>query len=425
MRVWVNGIEIAYEDQGEGEQPLVLVHGFTGFRHDFASQLEGLAQHGRVLAPDLRGHGESGRSDDPSSYSFEQLTGDLLGLLDALGIERCNLLGHSMGGMLALRASLRAPERIASLVLMDTAPGPLGFVDPALLALAARVGREAGMTALAQILRARAGDDPGRGAPDRRVEEEWGPERFWAWRSARVAAMDPAAYEALGRAWSNRISAVSSPRFATRPRCWWESSTTSSARPARCWRAAFRMHASRCCRKPATSRSTRRRAHGGRRWSRTWPGCVEPDLGSEPRAGSTAGLLELEAHRDADAAVERRKSAGIDRAALGGAIQQHVARTLDRRHRTREAVGADLELDARGALEAELAGPLGIDHRLLYAPPDLVEALGRARAERDRVHRALVRRRSERRGGEAERCESQREQIRGLHGWISSWTAAT
>jgi pimeloyl-ACP methyl ester carboxylesterase len=200
MRVWVNGIEIAYEDHGEGEQPLLLVHGFTGFRHDFAGQLEGLAQHGRVLAPDLRGHGESGRSGDPSSYSFEHLTGDLLGLLDALGIERCNLLGHSMGGMLALRAALRAPERIASLLLMDTAPGPLSWLDHSLLALAARVGREAGMAALAQILRARAGDDPARGVPDRRVEEEWGSERFWAWRSARVAAMDPAAYEALGRA---------------------------------------------------------------------------------------------------------------------------------------------------------------------------------------------------------------------------------
>jgi pimeloyl-ACP methyl ester carboxylesterase len=200
MRVWVNGIEVAYEDHGAGEQPLVLVHGFTGFRHDFASQLDELAQYGRVLAPDLRGHGDSGRTGDPSSYSFEQLTGDLLGLLDALGIERCDLLGHSMGGMLALRATLRAPERIGSLVLMDTAPGPLGFVDLSLLALAARVGREAGMAALAQILRARAKDDAARGAPDRRVEEEWGTERFWAWRSARVAAMDPAAYEALGRA---------------------------------------------------------------------------------------------------------------------------------------------------------------------------------------------------------------------------------
>ena len=200
MRVRVNGIEIAYEEGGAGGKPLLLVHGFTGFGRDFATQLDALARHGRVLAPDLRGHGESAKTGDAASYTLAQLADDLLGFLDALGVERCDLLGHSMGGMLALRAALRAPERIASLLLMDTAPGPLDFVDRSQLALAARVGREAGMAALAQILRARAADDTARGTPDRRVEEEWGSERFWAWRSARVAAMDPVAYEALGRA---------------------------------------------------------------------------------------------------------------------------------------------------------------------------------------------------------------------------------
>jgi pimeloyl-ACP methyl ester carboxylesterase len=200
MRVRVNGVEIAYDERGHGERPLLLVHGFTGFRQDFASQLDVLAAHGRVLAPDLRGHGESGWSDAPAHYSLSVLARDLLGFLDALRIERCDLLGHSMGGMLALRAALGAPERVASLILMGSAPGPLEWVDRAQLELAARVAREAGMAALAQILRARAADDPARGAPDRRVEAEWGPTRFWAWRTARVAAVDPAAYEALGRA---------------------------------------------------------------------------------------------------------------------------------------------------------------------------------------------------------------------------------
>jgi pimeloyl-ACP methyl ester carboxylesterase len=200
MRVRANGIEIAFEEHGHGDRPLLLVHGFTGFRHDFATHVADLARHGRVLAPDLRGHGESGRTGDPASYAFEHFTADLLGFLDALGIERCDLLGHSMGGMIALRAALAAPDRVASLMLMDTAPGPLGFIDRGQLGLAARVAREAGMAALAQILRARARDDATRGAPDRRVEAEWGEERFWAWRTARVAAMDPAAYEALGLA---------------------------------------------------------------------------------------------------------------------------------------------------------------------------------------------------------------------------------
>ncbi|MGH7286868.1 MAG: alpha/beta fold hydrolase, partial [Myxococcota bacterium] len=97
----MNGIELAYEERGRGTRPLVLVHGFTGFRGDFATQLEALAGHGRVLAPDLRGHGESGRSGDPAHYTLAGLAADLLGFLDALGVERCDLLGHSMGGMLA------------------------------------------------------------------------------------------------------------------------------------------------------------------------------------------------------------------------------------------------------------------------------------------------------------------------------------
>jgi pimeloyl-ACP methyl ester carboxylesterase len=200
MRLRANGIEIAYEEHGRGERPLLLVHGFTGFRQDFASQLGALAQHGRVVALDLRGHGESGRTGDPASYSLAQLTADLLAFLDALGIERCDLLGHSMGGMLALRAALAAPARFASLLLMNTAPGPLGFIDRAQLALAAQLAREAGMAGLAKILRERARDDPSRGASDRRIEQEWGEERFWAWRTARVVATDPAAYEALGLA---------------------------------------------------------------------------------------------------------------------------------------------------------------------------------------------------------------------------------
>jgi pimeloyl-ACP methyl ester carboxylesterase len=200
MRVRVNGVELAYDERGRGERPLVLVHGFTGFRRDFATQLDALAAHGRVLAPDLRGHGESGRSEDPASYSLATLAEDLLGFLDALDVAHCDLLGHSMGGMLALRAALAAPARVASLLLMDTAPGPLDWVDPEQLALASRVAREAGSAALAQILRVRAKNDAARGAPDRRVEAEWGEERFWAWRTARVAAVDPAAYEALGRA---------------------------------------------------------------------------------------------------------------------------------------------------------------------------------------------------------------------------------
>lgn len=194
------GVEIAWEERGQGARPFVLLHGFTGFRQDFASQLEALAAAGRTLVPDLPGHGDSGRHADPGRYTLDGLADDLLAWLDAVSEAPVDLLGHSMGGMLALRMALAAPARVASLVLMDTSAEPLAHVDRGLLEQAARLGREAGMDALAAVMRARAGDDPERPEPDRGVERAWGAERFWAWRSARLEATDPEAYAALGAA---------------------------------------------------------------------------------------------------------------------------------------------------------------------------------------------------------------------------------
>ena len=136
----------------------------------------------------------------PGDYSLERLAFLLGAWLDATDAAPCHLVGHSMGGMLALRMVLDRPGRFASLVLMDTAHEPLGWIQLELVEMAARIGREAGMGSLAKILRARAADDPERTAADRRVEAEWGEERFWDWRDRRIQAMDPEAYAALGRA---------------------------------------------------------------------------------------------------------------------------------------------------------------------------------------------------------------------------------
>src|SRR5262250_2403998 len=120
-RIAINGVELVYEDHGSGERPFVLVHGFTGFRDDFREQLPALTELGRTIIYDHRGHGDSGHTGDATTYTFAQLVDDLRALLDALGVKRCDLLGHSMGGMIALRFALAYPERVASLVLMDTA----------------------------------------------------------------------------------------------------------------------------------------------------------------------------------------------------------------------------------------------------------------------------------------------------------------
>jgi len=192
-RLAINGVELAYEDVGTGSRPFVLVHGLTGFRDDFREQLDALSGLGRTIIYDHRGHGDSGRSADVASYSFAQLVADLGALLDALDVADCDLLGHSMGGMVALRFALAQPARVASLVCMDTAARAPDRMPRAPFAAAGAIARSDGMATLANLLRARAGDEPDRPAAERRLEREWG-EMFWERRHKRLTAMDPNAF---------------------------------------------------------------------------------------------------------------------------------------------------------------------------------------------------------------------------------------
>ncbi|MCP5070394.1 MAG: alpha/beta hydrolase [bacterium] len=195
----VDGLEIAHEEFGHGGEPLVLMHGYTGYWKDFEGQIPALAQRRRVLVPDLPGHGASARLP-VGQYRLDRMAELMAEWLVAANAVPCHLLGHSMGGMLTLRIALEHPDRVASLVLMDTTAQRLGWIRADLLEAAAHIARDAGMATLAQILRARSNDDPERSQADRHVEEEWGPERFWRWRAERLEAMDPEAYGALGRA---------------------------------------------------------------------------------------------------------------------------------------------------------------------------------------------------------------------------------
>jgi pimeloyl-ACP methyl ester carboxylesterase len=106
------GLELEYEDWGSGERAFVLVHGFTGSRDDWLEHLPALAEEGRTIAIDQRGHGGSTNSSVPSDYTLDQLVADLDCALSTLGIPSCDLLGHSLGGMVALRFALAHPERV-------------------------------------------------------------------------------------------------------------------------------------------------------------------------------------------------------------------------------------------------------------------------------------------------------------------------
>jgi pimeloyl-ACP methyl ester carboxylesterase len=197
-RVRVGEIEMEYEEHGKGERAFVLVHGFTGSRDDWKEVLPPLAKHGRTIALDQRGHGGSSNSGDPAGYRLAQLRDDLVGFLDALGIERCDLLGHSMGGAVALRVVLDHPERVSSLVLMDTSARPIATEARRFFEEGAKVAREQGMRALYELSRKAAERDPNRPPSVQRCIERMTPELHWARIEAKLLAMDPVAFGAIG-----------------------------------------------------------------------------------------------------------------------------------------------------------------------------------------------------------------------------------
>ena len=196
-RVSVRGIEMEVQDVGRGERPFVLVHGYTGSRDDFREAMPRLAALGRTLAVDQRGHGGSTNTGDASHYTLDGLAADLEAALTALDVGTCDLLGHSMGGMVALRFALAHPERVLSLVLMDTAARPFRLMPPTVLEGARAVIEARGMEGLFEVMR--AGDRP-RAEASHRFEETLGSDRYWDRIGAKLRQMDPAAFVTLGGA---------------------------------------------------------------------------------------------------------------------------------------------------------------------------------------------------------------------------------
>jgi 4,5:9,10-diseco-3-hydroxy-5,9,17-trioxoandrosta-1(10),2-diene-4-oate hydrolase len=122
--IQAGGREIFVTESGEGP-PLLLLHGggpgATGLSN-FSRNIPTLANRFRVIAPDMPGYGRSSKGLDRKD-PFGELARVMLGLLDALGVEKAHLLGNSLGGSCALRLALEAPERADRLVLL----GPGGI----------------------------------------------------------------------------------------------------------------------------------------------------------------------------------------------------------------------------------------------------------------------------------------------------------
>ena len=106
-------------DGPPGAPPLLMLHSLGTAGAVWDEQAAALAGSFRVIRPDFRGHGLTGLT--PGPYTVEDLTADALAVLNALGVERAHVAGISLGGLVAQSLAARTPERVAGLMLCDTA----------------------------------------------------------------------------------------------------------------------------------------------------------------------------------------------------------------------------------------------------------------------------------------------------------------
>ena len=128
-----NGIRMGYYEAGPATDtpPLVLCHGWPELAYSWRHQIQALEAAGiRVIAPDQRGYGATDRPVPVEAYDLEQLTTDLVGLLDHLGIEQAIFVGHDWGGFVVWQMPLRHRERVAGVVSLNTPHTARAPVDP-------------------------------------------------------------------------------------------------------------------------------------------------------------------------------------------------------------------------------------------------------------------------------------------------------
>ena len=128
----VNGIRMAYYEAGPRQGvPVVFCHGFPELAFSWRHQIAALAAAGRwVIAPDQRGYGLTPGPEVVEAYDMEHLTGDLVGLLDHLGVEKAIFVGHDWGGIVVWQMPLLHPSRVAGVIGLNTPFTPRLPLDP-------------------------------------------------------------------------------------------------------------------------------------------------------------------------------------------------------------------------------------------------------------------------------------------------------
>ncbi len=112
-------MQLFYRQFGSGNKHLLILHGLLGVSDNWVSFAKDLSPQWNVLIPDLRNHGQSPHSE---FHNYEAMGEDVIELLDDLRIEEVYIIGHSMGGKLAMKLALLNPERIKMIVVVDVSP---------------------------------------------------------------------------------------------------------------------------------------------------------------------------------------------------------------------------------------------------------------------------------------------------------------
>ncbi|MFV9683877.1 alpha/beta fold hydrolase [Ectopseudomonas mendocina] len=167
-----DGCQLHYEDYGHGA-PLLLVHGLGSSTRDWEYQIPALAQHYRVIALDVRGHG---RSDKPrGAYRIADFADDVAALIEYLQLPPVHLVGISMGGMIGFQLGVDRPELLRSLTIVNSGPEVKAKSPGDWLEIAKRwtLSRLLSLETIAKALAKLLFPKPEQAELRRKVEERW------------------------------------------------------------------------------------------------------------------------------------------------------------------------------------------------------------------------------------------------------------
>lgn len=201
-KVKVNNTEINYSDTGQGE-PLIFIHGLGSCLQDWEHQIQFFRHTHRVIAVDVRGHGDS--SIHPMPYSMKHHVEDLRALTKELGLSKFSLIGLSMGGMIAFQWGVSYPEELISLTIINSGPEviPKNIKEHSLLWFRRLLTEVLGLRVLGKVLAKNLFPLPEQWEIRKEMVERWGKLNKEAYRCSTNAI--------VGWSVTDELSKIKSP----------------------------------------------------------------------------------------------------------------------------------------------------------------------------------------------------------------------